>query len=203
MKLKVDDSKKEAECRESERYLKGNCISCILIIGCLLMPLPFILYLMQNPEKACAGLSSVNRFGNREVIIGQGPLIQISTENDDGDTVTRYFCSMLNDIPYAALEIAELYNYWQNGGVRDHLRNSSHTFSWIHFGNSFIALQIKDLFHSSAAAGKFALLPYLFRNSIYSVCLIKPVLIMIVWKHCRSMAHNFTFVRAGKKNTHD
>lgn len=37
---------------------------------------------------------------------------------------------------------------------------------------------------------------YLFKNSIYSVCLMSPVLIMIVWKHCRSMAQSFTFTRA-------
>lgn len=41
--------------------------------------------------------------------------------------------------------------------------------------------------------------PYLFKNSIYSVCLMRPVLIIIVWKHCRSIAQSFTFTRAGKK----
>lgn len=37
---------------------------------------------------------------------------------------------------------------------------------------------------------------HLFKNSMYSACLMSPVLIMMVWKHCRSMAHNFTLVRA-------
>lgn len=40
---------------------------------------------------------------------------------------------------------------------------------------------------------------HLLRNSIYSVCLMRPVLIMMVWKHWRSMAHSFTLVRAAKK----
>ena len=31
---------------------------------------------------------------------------------------------------------------------------------------------------------------------MYSVCFMSPVLIIIVWKHCRSMAHSLTFVRA-------
>lgn len=46
---------------------------------------------------------------------------------------------------------------------------------------------------------QYGVLPHLFRNSMYSVCLMSPVLIMIVWKHCRSMAHSFTFVKAGDK----
>lgn len=39
---------------------------------------------------------------------------------------------------------------------------------------------------------------HLFRKSMYSACLMSPVLIMMVWKHCRSMAHSFTWVRATK-----
>lgn len=34
-----------------------------------------------------------------------------------------------------------------------------------------------------------------------SVCLIRQVLIMILWKHGRSMAHNLQFVSAGKQRT--
>lgn len=37
---------------------------------------------------------------------------------------------------------------------------------------------------------------YLLRKSVYSVCLIRPVLIMIVWKHCRSIAHSLQSVTA-------
>lgn len=44
-------------------------------------------------------------------------------------------------------------------------------------------------FHDETAA-------HLFNNSMYSACLMSPVLIMIVWKHCLSMAHNFTLVTA-------
>lgn len=39
---------------------------------------------------------------------------------------------------------------------------------------------------------------HLFNKSMYSACLISPVLIMMVWKHCLSMAHNFTPVTAEK-----
>lgn len=42
-------------------------------------------------------------------------------------------------------------------------------------------------------------LTHLLRNSMYSVCLMRPVLIMMVWKHCRSIAHSFTLVRAGER----
>lgn len=58
-------------------------------------------------------------------------------------------------------------------------------------------------FRSKSYSGPFVCrkigVAHLFRNSMYSVCLMRPVLIMIVWKHCRSMAHSLTFVRAGKE----
>lgn len=80
--------------------------------------------------------------------------------------------------------------------------NSWDPFSWIHFVNSFIAFQRKALFspispNRLSTMGHETPLPHLFRNSIYSLCLMRPVLIMMVWKHCRSMAHSFTLVRAG------
>ena len=31
---------------------------------------------------------------------------------------------------------------------------------------------------------------HLLRKSVYSACRIRPVRIMMVWKHCRSIAHN-------------
>lgn len=39
-------------------------------------------------------------------------------------------------------------------------------------------------------------LPNLLRKSLYSACLMRPVLIIIVWKHCRSIAHNLQSVAA-------
>lgn len=36
----------------------------------------------------------------------------------------------------------------------------------------------------------------LLRKSVYSACLMSPVLIMMVWKHWRSMAHNLQSVAA-------
>lgn len=37
---------------------------------------------------------------------------------------------------------------------------------------------------------------YLFKKSVYSACRIRPVHIIIVWKHCRSIAHNLQSVTA-------
>lgn len=37
---------------------------------------------------------------------------------------------------------------------------------------------------------------YLRKNSVYSACRMRPVRIMIVWKHCRSIAHNLQSVLA-------
>ena len=78
-----------------------------------------------------------------------------------------------------------------------------------HFPLKFILLINSLHFRSKPHWGHLSVIleqitpdPHLFRNSMYSVCLMRPVLIMIVWKHCRSMAHSFTFVRAGKKETH-
>lgn len=40
------------------------------------------------------------------------------------------------------------------------------------------------------------ILTCLFKKSVYSACLDNPVLIIIVWKHCRSIAHNWQSVAA-------
>jgi len=40
---------------------------------------------------------------------------------------------------------------------------------------------------------------YLLRKSVYSVCLMRPVLIIIVWKHCRSIAHSLQSVAAKER----
>lgn len=37
---------------------------------------------------------------------------------------------------------------------------------------------------------------YLRKNSVYSACRMRPVRIMIVWKHCRSIAHSLQSVLA-------
>ena len=37
---------------------------------------------------------------------------------------------------------------------------------------------------------------HLLRKSVYSACRIRPVRIIIVWKHCRSIAHNLQSVIA-------
>lgn len=114
----------------------------------------------------------------------------------------RLFSSRMNDTFSDTLDIKSVIN-----NLLERLWNLVKKLT--HFPLKFILLINSLHFRSKPHWGHLSVIveqitpdPHLFRNSMYSVCLMRPVLIMIVWKHCRSMAHSFTFVRAGKKETH-
>lgn len=67
----------------------------------------------------------------------------------------------------------------------------------LNFSNFAVRL---GLIRHRALALLMTAVAHLLRKSVYSVCLIRPVLIIMVWKHCRSMAHNLQSVAAEKKN---
>lgn len=53
-----------------------------------------------------------------------------------------------------------------------------------------------NIYHQCMCCTSINKKAYLLRKSVYSACLISPVLIMMVWKHCRSMAQSRQSVAA-------